>query len=310
MGPQRSGVQERTAGVGRMEPFVALSLLLHVLVLPWVARWWEMPRLRIPVTQGVVVQVLPVPAPAPQPAVAQRPAAQAPSPSDAPRAAVKAPLKVDKPSPSLLQQALASRRAPSERRLVSPSPAAPARTTAQARPPAQPAAESPAAAADAPPVAQAEVDQPPAPAAPPAPSAAPASPAAPVASAAAAAPPPLTTLEALIRGPVRLPAYPKDALSQRAQGRVVVQVVVGPDGLPREAEVVTSSGRHDFDSVATYFVRRLAFNPPASGAGYRVALEVAFALRDDPQGRLEPSVELRAVGAPQPLPEPAEPAGA
>lgn len=61
------------------------------------------------------------------------------------------------------------------------------------------------------------------------------------------------------------PVYP--ALSRRVgeQGRVLLRVVVGPDGTPQSVELRQSSGSHRLDEAALEAVRRWRFIPARQG---------------------------------------------
>lgn len=142
--------------------------------------------------------------------------------------------------------------------ILAPSPLPPqARPVQQAKPPTAPVKQTPT------PLVSKTVDTAPAPnapTAPPAPSpvsaaertvAAPAAPSAPRFDAAYLNNPP--------------PPYP--ALSRRMgeQGKVMLNVVVGPDGLPREVKVLHSSGFPRLDEAARSAVERWRFVPAKQG---------------------------------------------
>lgn len=81
-----------------------------------------------------------------------------------------------------------------------------------------------------------------------------------------AAPPPLVLPRfdaAYLRNPP--PVYP--ALSRRygEQGRVMLRVVVNPDGTPQSVELRTSSGAERLDEAALVAVRRWRFVPARQG---------------------------------------------
>lgn len=79
------------------------------------------------------------------------------------------------------------------------------------------------------------------------------------------------------------PAYPRDALRMRAQGTVLLQVLVGSDGRPLDVQVQSSSGYRSLDEAArTHVLKRWRFRP-AMQEGRAVQaiglVPVAFALR-------------------------------
>ena len=313
---------------GRLEPFLALSLALHAVLALLLPRGWELPRIRLTMAQGGVVQVLTVPLP-PQRTVAPAPGGEAPGRGQ-PSAASGHP-----PKPSAVR-AVTERPRPappaSAKPAAAPRPAAqgaqasPAAQAAQAAQPSQPAQAKRSTGGGPPsplpleqrltsprsPVAMA------APAAPPAAESSPVQESAPQAESAGgdasgqpasqgsggsgqagsgpAGSEGLPAEAVLPGGGLPTPSYPKDALSQGLEGRVVLRLTVGADGRVQEAEVVESSGSADFDAVASHFARRLAFRPAATGRGFRLAMEFVFALHRDAQGRVEPRVEVRPVG--------------
>jgi protein TonB len=139
-----------------------------------------------------------------------------------------------------------------------PKPAPAPRTKATPPPPAAPLAISdPTPAPDAP--TGATQQQPPTPVAVAAPAAAPAAPAAPPAPPA----PPRIELPssdaAYLNNPK--PAYP--AISKRLgeQGKVVLRVLIGVDGLPQKVEITQSSGFDRLDRQAQEAVMRWRFVP-------------------------------------------------
>jgi bla regulator protein BlaR1 len=192
------------------------------------------------------------------------------------------------------------------------APPAPPATPAPPAPPAAPRAEEPAVPATpatAPP-------PPPAPSGLAAPTP-PAAPAAPMSSSALARPAP----GVLPRAPkgdntevayreMKPPSYPKEAMAQRQQGTVVVQVLVEDDGSVGEIELGRSSGFAALDRAAMEAVAGWRFHP-AKREGRRVAsrieVPVSFALNasDDastpmPEGASAPTPESQETPAPEP----------
>jgi len=145
-------------------------------------------------------------------------------------------------------------------KLEPPPPAPVPRPAPQpvARPDPAPAPQAPVAAMA--PVAPAPIAQPVAQAAPPAP--------APVvvAKAAAAAPTPveLPSSDAeYLQNP--RPAYPAISRKLREQGKVVVDVLIGPDGSAQQARVQSSSGFDRLDAAALATVQRWRYVPGRKG---------------------------------------------
>ena len=145
-------------------------------------------------------------------------------------------------------------------KLEPPPPAPVPRPAPQpvARPDPAPAPQAPVAATA--PVAPAPIAQPVAQAAPPAP--------APVvvAKAAAAAPTPveLPSSDAeYLQNP--RPAYPAISRKLREQGKVVVDVLIGPDGSAQQARVQSSSGFDRLDAAALATVQRWRYVPGRKG---------------------------------------------
>ena len=76
------------------------------------------------------------------------------------------------------------------------------------------------------------------------------------------------------------PVYPADAMQAGVQGRVVVQVLVGKDGLVKDARIVSSIPM--LDAAALTAVRNYRFTPARSKGqpvAVWVAVPVKFALR-------------------------------
>jgi periplasmic protein TonB len=123
------------------------------------------------------------------------------------------------------------------------------------------------AAPDIPMMTRVEPIAPPAPAPNPAPTiTAPVAAAVPVTAAPPLAPP---TIEpprfdlAYLRNPP--PAYPAGARRVREQGRVILRVLVTPEGAPDSVEVRTSSGSERLDRAAIDAVKRWRFSPARRG---------------------------------------------
>ena len=74
------------------------------------------------------------------------------------------------------------------------------------------------------------------------------------------------------------PPYPQDAWLARIQGRVVLRVLVQPDGLVRSAAVHLSSGSSSLDDSALTTVHGWRFEP-ARRRGTAVAHEVLVPVR-------------------------------
>ena len=79
------------------------------------------------------------------------------------------------------------------------------------------------------------------------------------------------------------PAYPRDALRMRAEGTVLLQVLVGSDGRPLDVQVQSSSGHRSLDEAARKHVLKRWMFRPAMQDGRAVQaiglVPVAFALR-------------------------------
>lgn len=82
--------------------------------------------------------------------------------------------------------------------------------------------------------------------------------------------PPVSTVEpprfdlAYLRNPP--PRYPSASKRAREQGRVILRVLVTPEGTPEAVEVRTSSGFERLDQAAIDAVRRWRFSPARRGA--------------------------------------------
>ncbi len=214
------------SNLGRNAAIVGSVVLLHGVALWALQRGLVRPPPPVVVPAQIMAELItPPPAPAPAPA--------APPPSPAPRPAPPTPgVPAPPPKPRLGPPP------PAPRAAVQPSPApvATPRATTPAVAPA-PAAPEPAAAPAPAPVA--------APAAPPAAPPVPASPPAPPAQPVVVRP---STEAAYLNNP--RPDYP--AISKRLgeSGRVIVRVLIGPDGRAQDARVQRSSGFDRLDQVA------------------------------------------------------------
>lgn len=78
------------------------------------------------------------------------------------------------------------------------------------------------------------------------------------------------------------PVYPRHARRRGLEGRVVLRVVVGRDGMPREIDVQNTSGHAILDAAARDAVATWRF-APGSYARHRVDIPVSFRL--DREGR-------------------------
>jgi bla regulator protein BlaR1 len=79
------------------------------------------------------------------------------------------------------------------------------------------------------------------------------------------------------------PKYPKAAIEEKRQGKVLLRVLVGSDGGVQQVEVESSSGSKDLDSAAVETVRGWKFN--AAHDGYKpvaawVGVPIDFSLKD------------------------------
>jgi TonB family protein len=63
------------------------------------------------------------------------------------------------------------------------------------------------------------------------------------------------------------PAYPADAARRGEQGRTIVKVTIGPDGLATDAELLQSSGSRTLDRAAIAYFKEACFTPPTDPAG-------------------------------------------
>ena len=58
------------------------------------------------------------------------------------------------------------------------------------------------------------------------------------------------------------PAYPRDAMARRIEGTVVLEVLVGVDGVPLDVRVQTSSGNRSLDEAARrHILKKWKFRP-------------------------------------------------
>lgn len=81
-------------------------------------------------------------------------------------------------------------------------------------------------------------------------------PPAPVRDVAPPAPPPPSSGGQLVATVAPPPPYPPAALRAQAQGTVVLEIVVGPDGSPLDVKIRKSSGNRDLDRSAQQHVKR------------------------------------------------------
>jgi protein TonB len=142
-----------------------------------------------------------------------------------------------------------------------PPPAQPPREALKARPAALPPPPQPTAIADTTPAPNAVtgVTTPPAPLAP--------------ITAPVAAGPPSPPAPAKVELPssnadyLNNPSPPYPAISKRLneQGKVIVRVLIGADGIPQKADVVQSSGFERLDQVALHTVMKWRFVPGKRG---------------------------------------------
>ena len=80
-------------------------------------------------------------------------------------------------------------------------------------------------------------------------------PPAPVQDIAPPAPPPPSSGGQLVATVAPTPPYPPTALREGAEGTVVLEIVVGPDGSPVDVKIRKSSGNRDLDRAAQRHVR-------------------------------------------------------
>ncbi|MBX3696509.1 MAG: energy transducer TonB [Dokdonella sp.] len=67
--------------------------------------------------------------------------------------------------------------------------------------------------------------------------------------------------EKLANRRLRPPKYPVQAVRDRAEGKVVLKVLVGADGKPEEITLEKSSGSEDLDRASITAVKTWDFNP-------------------------------------------------
>lgn len=80
------------------------------------------------------------------------------------------------------------------------------------------------------------------------------------------------------------PEYPASAYRDRAEGTVLVGVLVGADGRPVEVDVVERSGNRELDRAAVDAVRQWTFDPAVrDGSRVEARVEVPVAFRIDEQ---------------------------
>jgi protein TonB len=78
-------------------------------------------------------------------------------------------------------------------------------------------------------------------------------------------------------GPGPAPVYPAASKRRREEGRVMVLVVVSPQGLVEKATVVSSSGYPRLDEAALEALRRVRFKPyTRNGVAYTVQARIPF----------------------------------
>lgn len=65
----------------------------------------------------------------------------------------------------------------------------------------------------------------------------------------------------------RPPKYPVQAVRERMQGKVILKVLVGLDGMPEEIEVTKSSGSQELDGAAIAAVNTWIFNVGMKNGG-------------------------------------------
>jgi len=146
-----------------------------------------------------------------------------------------------------------------------PPPPPPPKPKPKPKPVPKPAPKPKPKPAPPPPPEPVVAPTPPAPAPP-----APAAPSAPVAPAAPVAAPvevpvvPAHTRATSKRNPK--PEYPSIARRRGWEGKVLLRIHVGADGLPGRVEVATSSGREVLDESAVRTVKRWTFTPAMRGA--------------------------------------------
>lgn len=79
------------------------------------------------------------------------------------------------------------------------------------------------------------------------------------------------------------PAYPRDAMARRIEGTVILEVLVGVDGVPLDVRVQTSSGNHSLDEAARKHILKKWKFKPATQDGHAVQavglVPVKFVLR-------------------------------
>jgi protein TonB len=79
------------------------------------------------------------------------------------------------------------------------------------------------------------------------------------------------------------PAYPRDAMARRIEGTVILEVLVGVDGVPLDVRVATSSGNHSLDEAARKHILKKWKFKPATKDGHAVQalglVPVKFVLR-------------------------------
>jgi len=97
----------------------------------------------------------------------------------------------------------------------------------------------------------------------------------------AAAPPPANADSAPVATSTPQPRYPVASLRRHESGTVLLRVVVGPDGVPAEVNLVDGSGHRRLDRAATDAVRKWRFRPAMRG-GRPVSGEVRVPIVFEP----------------------------
>lgn len=273
-------------GRGLVVATLVASCAAHAAVLGFVPDW------RTPGTDRptVIAVTLVDPPPPPPPAPAVRAPEPPPSPArprperkvDAPRAATSVIASAPTPAARASQQVVEPEPTPTASASLAPVP-----TPVEAAPRAPAIAASQRAVEPAPVGTQPT----PAPAAPSSPAPAGAQPslalAAPAAASPAAVPAPSQRIEppgfglAYLNNPP--PEYPAAARRMQLEGTVLVRVLVGVDGDPRELSVARTSGASVLDEAALRAIRRWRFVPARRGdtpIAHWAEVPVQFRLQD------------------------------
>lgn len=242
---------------------MAVSIALHMALL---FAFSLQPRKSTPVAPGpIVARLAPASAPAPVPVPAQ------PEPPK-PRVEEPAPPPVAKtppPKPAPAPKAVA---APKAQAKPVPAPVVPSAPPTPATPSATPAPSAPASPSAAPATSVAKAD--------PAPSA----PSAPAADAGS-----LETYRMdLLRMARKYKRYPRVAMDNNWEGRAVVRMVIGPNGLISSVSVTTTSGHQILDKQAIDMIQKakpLVQIPAAlRGKEFSVEIPVIYSLKEPDAG--------------------------